>query len=90
MNLVGVRPIPVLKWLYFLPGVLVAGIADVDRLWVVANIAVGSVAIPNLFALLCLSGVFRKLMTDEVTGTRAYAMERVDAEGPLLRGIGAR
>ena len=36
VNLVGVRPVRILRWLYFVPGVIVAGVADVDRLWVVA------------------------------------------------------
>jgi|TARA_B100001105_G_scaffold236912_1_gene213061 AGCS family alanine or glycine:cation symporter len=89
VNLVGVRPIRVLRWLYFVPGIVVAGVADVDRLWVVANIAVAAVAIPNLVAMLCLSGVFRTLMRDEISGERAYATANVDDTDPVLRGIGA-
>ena len=89
VHLVGVRPARVLRWLYFVPGVLVAGVADVDRLWVVANIAVAVVAIPNLVAMLCLGGVFMTLMKDELSGRRLYAMKNVDETGPSLRGLGA-
>ena len=80
----GLRPVRVLRWLYFLPGIIVAGVADVDRLWVVANIAVAVVAIPNLVAMLSLSGVFRTLMKDELSGERAYATANVDDHEPEL------
>ena len=89
VNLVGVRPVRVLRWLYFLPGVVVAGVADVDGLWVVANIAVAVVAIPNLVAMLSLGGVFTTLMKDEISGARVYATANVDDTDPVLRGIGA-
>jgi AGCS family alanine or glycine:cation symporter len=84
VNLVGLRPVRVLRWLYFLPGIIVAGVADVDRLWVVANIAVAVVAIPNLVAMLSLSGVFRTLMKDELSGERAYVTANVDDHEPEL------
>jgi len=89
VHLWGVRAFRILRWLYFVPGVVVAGVADVDSLWVVANITVAVVAIPNLVALLCLSGVFTTLMRDEVSGERAYSTARVDGTGPTLRGFGA-
>jgi AGCS family alanine or glycine:cation symporter len=89
VSLVGERAFRVLRWIYFLPGVLLAGVADVDRLWVVANIAVAATAIPNLIAMLALSGVFAKLMRDELSGERAYATAAVDEAGPVLRGVGA-
>ena len=89
VHLVGRRPTRVLRWLYFVPGVVVAGIADVDSLWVVANITVAVSAIPNLLAMVFLAGVFSRLMRDEVTGERAYATAKVDREGPSLRGWGA-
>jgi AGCS family alanine or glycine:cation symporter len=88
-GLVGERPIPLLRWLYFVPGVVFAGVADVDRLWVMANIAVAVVALPNLVAMLCLSGVFVTLMRDELSGERAYATAKVDGKPVTLRGIGA-
>lgn len=89
VTLVGVGPVRVLRWLYFLPGVVVAGVADVDRLWVFANIAVAVTAIPNLVAMLSLSGVFTALMKDELSGERAYTTANIDETGPLLRGLGA-
>ena len=90
VHLVGEGAFRWLRWLYFIPGVVVAGVADVDSLWVVANITVAVSAIPNLVAMLCLAGVFAKLMKDELSGRREYATEKVDAGAPLLRGVGAR
>jgi AGCS family alanine or glycine:cation symporter len=89
VSLVGVRPFRTLRWLYFVPGVLVAGVADVDRLWVFANIAVAVVAIPNLVAMLCLGGVFITLMRDELSGERRYSTANVDGNEVELRGVGA-
>ncbi len=89
VSLVGVRPFRALRWLYFVPGVVFAGVADVDRLWVFANIAVAVVSIPNLVAMLCLSGVFVTLMRDEISGRREYATANVDGADVVLRGIGA-
>jgi AGCS family alanine or glycine:cation symporter len=89
VNLIGVRPFRVLRWLYFVPGVVVAGVADVDRLWVVANITVAVSAIPNLVGMLCLSRVFTTLMRDEISGERVYATANVDGTDAVLRGFGA-
>jgi len=89
VSLVGVRPFRVLRWLYFVPGVVFAGVADVDRLWVLADIAVAVVSIPNLVAMLCLSGVFVTLMRDEISGKREYATANVDGVDVVLRGFGA-
>ena len=60
-----------------------------DRLWIVANIDVAVVAIPNLVAMLCLAGVFTTLMKDELSGERAYATSKVEQAGSLLRGVGS-
>lgn len=89
VTLVGERAFRILRWFYFLPGIAVAGVADVDRLWVVANIAVAVTAIPNLLAMLSLGGVFTTLMRDEVSGEREYTTAQVDETGPVLRGFGA-
>lgn len=89
VSLVGERPFRILRWIYFLPGIAMAGVADVDRMWLVANVAVAVTAIPNLFAMLSLSGVFTKLMRDELSGERAYRMTVVDRTGPVMRGYGA-
>jgi hypothetical protein len=40
--------------------------------------------------MLSLSGVFKKLMRDELSGERAYATPVVDETGPVLRGYGAK
>jgi len=90
VSLVGARAFRLLRWFYFLPGVVFAGVADVDRLWVFANIAVAVVSIPNLVAMLCLSGVFVTLMRDEISGRREYSTAKVDGTEVTLRGIGAR
>jgi len=89
VTLVGERAFRVLRWFYFIPGIALAGVADVDRLWVVANIAVAVTAIPNLLAMLSLGGVFTTLMRDELSGEHAYTTAKVDETGPVLRGFGA-
>ncbi len=89
LSLVGERAFRTLRWLYLLPGIALAGVADVDRLWVVANIAVAVTAIPNLVGMLALGGVFKTLMHDELSGERAYSTARVEETGPVLRGWGA-
>jgi len=72
INVFGKGSMKVLNWLYLLPGVIFAGVANVDRLWIFANISVGVCAIPNLIAILALSGVFFKLMRDYITNRNAY------------------
>jgi len=78
INVFGKRSIKVLKWLYLLPGVIFAGVANVDKLWVFANISVAVCSIPNLIAILALSGTFFKLMYDYLTGKNEYATIIVD------------
>jgi AGCS family alanine or glycine:cation symporter len=89
VELVGERAFRLLRWIYFIPGIAMAGVADVDRMWLVANIAVAVTAIPNLVAMLALGGVFMRLMRDELSGERAYATDRLDAEDERMRGVGA-
>jgi AGCS family alanine or glycine:cation symporter len=74
-----------LKWVYLLPGVVFAGFADVDRLWVFANIAVGACAVPNLVALLVLGGVFFALMKDYLEGRNAFATDVIDRTRRYVR-----
>lgn len=74
-----------LRWVYLVPGVLFAGFADVDRLWVFANIAVGACALPNLVAILALNGVFFALMKDYLEGRNAYATDTTDATREYIR-----
>jgi AGCS family alanine or glycine:cation symporter len=81
----GARPTRWLRFLYFLPPVIFAGVADVDRVWVFANIAVAVCAVPNLIAVLSLSGVFTTLMGDYLSGTGRYATHVVDGTEGYLR-----
>ena len=68
----------VMKWIYLLPGIIFAGVANVDRLWVFADVATGLCAIPNLIAILLLGGVFMTLLKDWKSGERKYATAIVD------------
>ena len=61
VSLFGENVFRYVKWVYFLPGVAFAGITNVDQLWALANISVAASALPNLVALLVLSGVFMKI-----------------------------
>ena len=84
-NLLGKTVVRYLRVLYLVPGVLFAGVDNVDRLWVFANIAVGSCALPNLVAVLALSGVFFTLMRDYVGGERRYDTAMTDVSREYLR-----
>jgi AGCS family alanine or glycine:cation symporter len=74
-----------LRWLYFIPPVIFAGVAEVDRVWVFANIAVAVCALPNLVAVLALSGAFMKLMRDYLDGSLVYATDAVDGTRQWVR-----
>lgn len=74
-----------LRWIYFLPGIVFAGVTQVDQLWSLANISVAASALPNLLALLLLSGAFLTLMRDYLSGDNAYTTEKVDAAGHYVR-----
>jgi AGCS family alanine or glycine:cation symporter len=84
VSLAGVRAFRTLRWLYFVPGVLFAGVADVDRLWVLANISVAVVAIPNLISMLFLSDAFSTLMEDRLSGRQRYSTAKVDGTDDVL------
>jgi AGCS family alanine or glycine:cation symporter len=75
----------VVKWLYFLPGIIFAGITNVDQLWMLANISVAVSALPNLVALLLLSGVFLKLMRDYMSGSMKYRTDLIDESKQYIR-----
>ena len=77
-----------IRFLYFVPPVIFAGVADVDRVWVFANIAVAICAIPNLVAVLSLSGVFMALMKDYLSGRNEYATSIVDVSKDYVRYAG--
>lgn len=78
VSLFGRRTMVCMKWIYLLPGVIFAGIADVEKLWVFANISVGVCSLPNLVALLALSGAFFKLMKDYITDKNTFTTAVVD------------
>lgn len=78
INVFGERIMKILKIFYLIPGVIFAGIVDVDKLWVFADIAVGVCAIPNLIAVLALSSVFIKLMKDYLYDKNEYTTSIVD------------
>ncbi len=85
VDLFGEAAFRYLKWIYFLPGVIFAGITNVDQLWAVANISVAASALPNLVALLLLSGVFLTLMRDFLSGENAYATANTDSTRRYIR-----
>ena len=85
VSLFGKRAMATMKWIYLLPGVVFAGIANVEKLWVFANISVGVCSIPNMVALLALSGAFFKLMRDYLKDKNKYATAIVDASKTYVK-----
>lgn len=85
VNVFGKKATKFLKWFYLIPGVIFAGIADVDKLWVFANISVGVCSIPNLIAVLALSGVFFTLMKDYLHVRNEYATKIVDSSKKYIK-----
>jgi AGCS family alanine or glycine:cation symporter len=85
VNLFGERFFYYARWIYFMPGVVFAGITNVDQLWALANISVAASALPNLVALLMLSGVFMALMKDYLSGENRYATETTDNSREYIR-----
>ncbi|MFC2141650.1 alanine/glycine:cation symporter family protein [Acidobacteriota bacterium] len=79
VNVFNKKYVKYFRWLYLLPPILFAGVANVERLWVFANISVGACALPNLVALLALNGVFFKLMKDYMSGRNEYRTEITDS-----------
>lgn len=73
------------RWIYFVPGVVFAGITSVDQLWALANISVAASALPNLVALLLLSGVFLTLMRDYLSGEKKYATAITDGSREYVK-----
>lgn len=84
-DLIGERAFRYVRWLYFLPGVIFAGVTNVDQLWAFANISVAASALPNLVALLLLSGAFLTLMRDYISGENKYATEVSDTSRRYVR-----
>jgi AGCS family alanine or glycine:cation symporter len=85
VSLFGEKPFRYVKWAYFFPGVVFAGITNVDQLWALANISVAASALPNLVALLVLSGVFMTLMRDYLSGENRYTTASSDESRRYIR-----
>ncbi|MFC1662239.1 alanine:cation symporter family protein, partial [Gemmatimonadota bacterium] len=85
VSLVGPRFFKWLRWVYFIPGVVFAGVVEVDQLWLFANISVAVVAIPNLMAMLFLSGVFMTLMRDHTSGENRYSTANIDGTDGVMK-----
>jgi AGCS family alanine or glycine:cation symporter len=85
VNVFGNKAVKYVKWLYFIPPIAFAGVADVDRVWVFANIAVGVCAIPNLIAVLALSGAFFRLMRDYLGDSNRFATALIDESKEYVR-----
>lgn len=85
VNIFSKKAMKFLKWFYLMPGVIFAGIADVDKLWVFADISVGVCSIPNLIAVLALSGAFFKLMKDFLDDRNEYATRIIDSSKNYVR-----
>jgi AGCS family alanine or glycine:cation symporter len=88
VSLFGENTFRFVKWIYFMPGVIFAGITNVDQLWALANISVVVSALPNLVALLLLSGVFVTLMRDYLTGCNEYATAIIDKNKNYVKVAG--
>ncbi len=84
-DLFGRKVFQIIKWVYFLPGIIFAGVTNVDQLWVLANISVALSSLPNLVALLFLSGVFLKLMFDYTSGSKKYNTQLTDKNKQYIK-----
>jgi AGCS family alanine or glycine:cation symporter len=85
VDVFGQRVMKYLRWLYLVPGIIFAGVANVDKLWVFANISVGVCSVPNLIAVLALNGVFFVLMKDFITKRNEYACRFVDSSKKYVK-----
>ncbi len=85
VSLIGERAFRYVKWIYFLPGIIFAGVTNVEQLWALANISVVASAVPNLIALLLLSGAFMKLMHDYLSGEKRFATAITDNNKQYVR-----
>lgn len=90
INVFGKKSMIYLKWFYFIPAIVFAGVADVDKLWTFANIAVVVCAIPNLIAVLALSNGFFKLKKDFVSGVFKYSTKKTDESGLYVQVPGEK
>ncbi len=79
VDVFGQRVMKYLRWFYLVPGIIFAGVANVDKLWVFANISVGVCSVPNLIAVLALNGAFFVLMKDFLSQRNEYSCWIVDS-----------
>lgn len=84
-NVFGIKSMKVFRWLYLLPGVIFAGVSNVDALWVFADIATGVCAIPNLIGVFALSGVYLELQKDYFLGKNQYLTSIIDKNKNYIR-----
>lgn len=89
-DLFGRRAIKFLKWIYLISGIIFAGVANVDRLWALANISVGLCTLPNRVALLALNGIFFVLMKDFLSKRNEYACKNFERRKELPGRDGGR
>ena len=68
-----------------MPGIIFAGVSNVDKLWWFADISVGICCIPNLIAVLALSGVFFVLMKDYLSGKNEYNTAIIDVSKEYVK-----
>jgi AGCS family alanine or glycine:cation symporter len=61
--LFGKKSMKYMKWVYFIPP-FIAATMSVEAVWLVVDLSSGILALPNLIALLGLSGVFMELFKD--------------------------
>jgi len=85
VSLFGKKAMKYFRWFYLIFGIVFAGVTDVDKLWVFANISVGVCSLPNLVAVLALSGAFFKLMKDFLLDRNEYATKIVDYSKTYIR-----
>lgn len=85
LHILGSKALKYLKWFYLIPGILFAGVAQVDQLWVFADISVGVCSLPNLIAVLALNGAFFKLMKDYWKGENRFLTKLVDSSKNYVR-----
>ncbi len=84
-HLFGRKYINYFKLIYLLPGIIVADFENANQLWVIANVSVGVVALPNLVAVLSLHKVFIKLMMDRLSGRNQYTTTYIDQSKDYIR-----
>ena len=84
-DIFGKRSMEFFKWFYLLPGVVFAGVTNVDKLWLFANITVAVCAIPNMIALVALHRPFLTLMKDFIEKGNQYNTEKIDKTREYVR-----